>query len=131
MNELFSGMNVKQKPLTTGEITELALARFDSLGFECWRQNQIPQRGRTFRGKKGLSDIIGIRRNCVAHPGGEFFCCEVKKYGDAIYPEQEDFLIMINQNGGFGYLAEGHKDGSVTYRLYTSKDPNIKRRSKK
>lgn len=107
-------------PLTAGEITKAALEYFELNGYKCWRNNQIPQRGRPFRGLNGVPDIIG--HSTVLHPEpGLFFACEVKTKRDSLSDEQKDFLRELNASGGIGYLAEDDGRGGVKYRLYTDK----------
>ncbi|MDW0314054.1 MAG: VRR-NUC domain-containing protein [Nitrososphaeraceae archaeon] len=105
------------KKLTTGEITQAAIDHFTNCGFFCWRNNQIPQRGRPFRGLKGVSDIIGFR----TYSDGAFLACEVKNDGDILSQEQKDFLCSVNRAGGYAYLAEPDGNGGIKYRLYTDK----------
>ncbi len=111
LNELYP-----KHTLTTGEITQAAIEHFTAMGFKCWRNNQIPQRGRKFRGLAGVSDIIGF--NTSTSGNGEFFACEVKNTGDTLSAEQKDFLITLNMCGGYGYLAEPDGQGGVKYRIY-------------
>lgn len=116
------------KQLTAGEITKMAIEHFSSLGFICWRSNQIPQRGRPFRGKLGVSDIIGYSlpihskstafMNRGPQHGGEFLAVEVKTLGDKLSEDQKKFLIDLNKAGGFGYLAEDDRKGGIRYYLY-------------
>lgn len=106
------------RTLTAGEITQSALEYFGAKGYKCWRNNQIPQRGRPFRGLKGVPDIIGHSTQFHPEPGS-FFACEVKAKGDELSDEQKTFLRELNSAGGFGYLAEDDGMGSVKYRLYT------------
>lgn len=108
------------KPLTAGEITNAAIEHFTGHGIECWRNNQIPQRGRPFRGRKGVPDIIGFCSQFHAIPGS-FFACEVKTQGDSLSDEQKTFLRDLNRAGGIGYLAEDDGMGGVKYRLYHGK----------
>lgn len=111
--------------LTTGEITQEAIRYFTAMGFKVWRNNQIPQRGRHFRGLKGVPDIIGY--NLIGRTSGiglypseigKFFACEVKNTGDSLSDEQKEFLRELNKSGGYGYLAEPDGQGGVSYRLY-------------
>lgn len=110
--------------MTTGEITQAAIKYFTDLGFKVWRNNQIPQRGRPFRGLTGVPDIIGYcvkdNRFMPLDPVsvGKFFACEIKNVGDKLSEEQKDFLITLNRCGGFGYLAEPDGQGGIKYRLY-------------
>ncbi len=103
--------------LTAGEITKMAIAHFNSIGVKCWRSNQIPQRGRPFRGKLGVSDIIGFDDG-TRSDGGSFFACEVKTKSDKLSEDQKKFLIDLNKAGGYGYVCEDDGKGGIKYYLY-------------
>jgi hypothetical protein len=104
------------KPLTKGEIREKAIEYFRSFGFNCWRNNNIPVKGRTFIGRKGVPDIIGYG-NKVGYTG-LFFACEVKTKDDVISKEQKEFLIDLNHQGGYGFIATDSGRGSIHCYLY-------------
>lgn len=106
--------------LTAGEITKIAIEYFTAIGFMCWRNNQIPQRGRPFRGKLGVPDVIGYqcRKKKTDLTGGEMLAVEVKTHGDKLSDEQKKFLIDLNKAGGYGYVACDDGKGGVQYYLY-------------
>jgi hypothetical protein len=85
---------------TASEITEHALKVLRLLGFEVWRSNNLAVKGRKFIGKKGVADISGYERFT-----GKRVECEVKKIGDTIKTDQENFLDEAKANGVHVYLA--------------------------
>jgi hypothetical protein len=127
--------------LTAGQITKMALAHFNSIGFICWRSNQIPQRGRPFRGKLGVSDIIGYlvdrgdsvkglkgghlpmreQINTNGFPAA-FLAVEIKTQGDRLSNEQRTFLINLNKAGGWGFVCEDDCKGGIRYYLYLNEN---------
>jgi len=62
---------------------------------------------RTFQGLRGVSDILGIVPQTVQLDGervtfGNFLAIEVKRPGETLRPEQEQFLEEVRQRGGIG-----------------------------
>ncbi len=95
---------------------DLVRACLDWLGLKrikAWRSNNTgvydPARKvyRTFQGLRGVSDILGIFPQTVQIDGqpvtfGNFLAIEVKRPGEQLRPEQEQFLEEIRQRGGIG-----------------------------
>lgn len=104
--------------LTKGQITELALIQFRAMGFDCWRNNNIPVKRRQFIGRKGVPDIIGFGKNGILFSPGCFFGAEGKTENDSLSKEQKEFLISLNQAGGYGYVFEDDGKGGIKYYLY-------------
>ena len=82
-------------------------------GIFCWRQNQgaIPLKDggyRRFVGLKGVADILGIlpQRAEVVGEGdvlfGNLLAVEVKRPGEKLRAEQQEFLARVNDHGGVG-----------------------------
>jgi hypothetical protein len=69
-------------------------------GFEVWRNNAIPVRGRRFIGKKGRGDILGVS------PHGLFLNVECKRPGEEPTDEQRDFIALVEKRGGYGVCVE-------------------------
>jgi hypothetical protein len=94
-------MAVKPKitHLTKDIIRESALKELRLRGYDVWRQNNIPVRGRKFIGRKGVSDIIGLTKDC------RWVACEVKTLNDKLSDDQTKFLNDIKNSGGMAYLA--------------------------
>lgn len=88
------------RELTASEITKEALKILEQRNCYCWRQNQVPVRGRAFIGKKGLSDIQGFNKGT-----GQAVYCEVKKNGDVVKPDQKMFLCEAKAAGCCVLLA--------------------------
>jgi hypothetical protein len=86
--------------MTTNEITKRALKELDLRNVEAWRQNNIPVRGRTFIGKKGLPDILGYHRKTAL-----LVACEVKGDGDYLKPAQIEFLDAVYHAGAIALVA--------------------------
>lgn len=64
-----------------------------------WRANQIPVKGRTFRGLRGVSDIIGVLDD------GRLLAVEVKTETGRIRPEQTAFLDAVRERGGVAMIV--------------------------
>lgn len=97
---------VKPKEFTASEITAYALKVLHLQGYEVWRQNNVRAiRGRTFTGKKGLSDIMGFQMTT-----GKLVAVEVKKTGDKLSDDQKEFLSKVSDAGAFAFLAR--QDGN-------------------
>lgn len=84
------------REFTASEITKQAMKLLDLAGIECWRSNNIPVKGRTFIGRKGVSDIMGFVRS-----SGQLVACEVKKIGDTVKKDQEEFLGQVKKSGAW------------------------------
>ncbi len=76
-----------------------------ALRIMAWRNNTTgvydptTKRFRTFTGRKGVSDIIGIL------PNGRGFVIETKRIGEKPTPEQRAFLDEFEKNGGLAIVA--------------------------
>lgn len=57
-----------------------------------------------FVGVKGCSDILGCLK------GGRFLAVETKQKGKKPTPEQELFLLQVNQMGGLGVVIQDVKE---------------------
>lgn len=71
-------------------------------GIFCWKQNNAgirkPDGGYIPTGLRGVSDILGIFN-------GKFLAIEVKQPGNSLSTQQSDFLSMVNEKGGIGFVA--------------------------
>ena len=96
--------------MATKRNTETALVRacLDLLtfcGVLCWRNNTTGvydparKRFRTFQGRKGVSDILGVL------PRGKFLAVECKVGKNKLSPEQELFLGDVERYGGIGLVV--------------------------
>lgn len=93
---------VKPRELTASEITKYALKVLDLQGFEVWRNNNVRAvKGRTFTGRKGVSDIMGFHRIT-----GCLLAVEVKTLRDKLSQDQIDFLSMVKNAGAFAMIAK-------------------------
>lgn len=88
------------KELTAGQITAHALKVLDLQGYEVWRSNNLPVRGRLFIGRKGVADIMGFHRT-----SGKLIATEVKKIGDTLKPAQIEFLSQVKRSGAVALIA--------------------------
>ena len=73
-------------------------------GFFVWRQNQIHVKGRTFNGKKGLGDIVGIL------PCGRFLSIEVKTETGKVSLDQHKFIMDARDNNAVAFVARSVAD---------------------
>lgn len=87
------------KDLTKATIRESAIKELTWRGMDVWRQNNIAVRGRTFIGRLGVSDIIGITKD------GRWVACEVKTLNDRLSDDQIKFLNDIKTSGGLAFIA--------------------------
>lgn len=94
--------------LTSSTITKIAKLMLTQRGVSCWRQNQIPVKGRTFIGEPGQSDLIGITKAT-----GLFVACEVKAIGDKLSDDQKVFLRKIKDANGIALIAFEGRGGNV------------------
>lgn len=92
---------VKPRELSAGEITAYALKVLHLQGFECWVNHNVRTvRGRTFKGRKGIADIMGFHM-----VSGKLLACEVKKIGDTLKDAQIEFLNQVNDAGAHALIA--------------------------
>lgn len=98
--------------ISTSDITKSAIKELSYRGYEVWRQNQIPVKGRKFIGKRGLSDIIGYRKS-----DGKSVYCEVKNTGDSLSDDQKEFLDKAKSSGCITLVA-GVKSGLISIEEY-------------
>jgi hypothetical protein len=102
---------VKPRELSASEITAYALKVLDQEGIEAWRQNNARTvRGRTFKGRKGVPDILGYVRS--GPDAAKLVVVEVKKIGDTVKPDQIEFLNKVTSSGAFGFIAR-QQDGEI------------------
>lgn len=88
------------KVMTKDQIRKSALIELRLRGVNCWRQNNIAVRGRTFIGRKGVADIMGFNSHT-----GLIVACEIKTINDTIKPDQKVFLTEVKQAGGIAMIA--------------------------
>jgi hypothetical protein len=102
-------MAVKSKitHLTKDIIRESALKELTWRGYDVWRNNNMAVRGRKFIGRRGVSDIIGIRND------GRWVACEVKTINDRLSEDQKQFLTDIKNAGGIALIAKQNDKGYV------------------
>ena len=60
---------------------------------------------------RGHADLAGIL------PRGRFWAVEVKTDRGRLTPEQSDFLAMVNQRGGLGFMARSVSDVERVLRI--------------
>lgn len=92
-------MRTVTKELTKAEIRESAIKELTWRGHNCWRQNNIAVRGRSFIGRLGVSDVIGITKD------GRWVACEIKTLNDRLSPDQIKFLNDVKTAGGIALIA--------------------------
>lgn len=80
-------------------------------GVMAWRANnhgtydQASKRFRSFRGRKGVADILG-----VLPPGGRLLAVECKAPGGKLSADQSAFLADVQARGGLPVVARSVKD---------------------
>jgi hypothetical protein len=92
-------MRIVTKELSKATIRASAIKELTWRGYNCWRQNNIAVRGRTFIGRLGVSDVIGITKD------GRWVACEIKTLNDRLSPDQIEFLNDVKNAGGLAYIA--------------------------
>lgn len=95
--------------MTKGEITAQALKILGYGGYVCWQQNNARTRaGYTFKGRYGVSDILGFNRFTAL-----FMVCEVKTWNDVLSDDQILFLLEVTNAGGLALVAIQDERGCV------------------
>ncbi len=95
------------KLATESQIVTACLDLLELRGIFAWRANNVAtvdhSRGvyRTFRGLKGVSDILAI----TPDGRGRLIAIEVKKPGGRLSPEQKLFLDAIRERGGLAFVV--------------------------
>jgi hypothetical protein len=90
-------------------------------GLLAWRSNNVPaydpaRKGfRSFRGLRGVSDILGILPRTLDVGGrrvtvGVFLAVEVKGRGGRLTPQQDAFLDGVRKAGGVAVVARSLQD---------------------
>jgi hypothetical protein len=92
--------------METSKLTKLALEELDRRNIEAWRQNNLRVPGRTFYGRRGVSDLLGFNRST-----GIMVLCEVKNEGDKLSQDQVDLLNIAFKAGAITLIATVDKKG--------------------
>jgi hypothetical protein len=87
-------------PLSSSTLTMLAITQLTANFCEVWRQNNLSVKGRAFKGKKGVPDIIGYHKKT-----GITVYCEVKTITDKLSASQTDFLLAATMAGCHTFIA--------------------------
>jgi hypothetical protein len=104
------------KELSKAHIRASAIKELTWRGHDVWRQNNIAVRGRTFIGRLGVSDVIGITKD------GRWIACEVKTIGDRLSDDQIKFLNEVKKAGGLAYIACQSSTGQVEIKEWEIKE---------
>lgn len=102
-------MRIKVAQTESERVTAI-LAYLEQRGIMAWRTNQIPVPGRAFRGRKGVSDILGIVLALGWDYSGRILCIEVKDDDGKLSPEQAKFIDDVNRCGGLAFVARSVED---------------------
>lgn len=89
-----------QRPLTKGEIRDIALKILAYRNCKVWKQNNIAVKGRKFIGERGVADILGHHRKIGVMVGAE-----IKTVNDKLSEEQKTWLFELEQSGGIALIA--------------------------
>lgn len=95
----------KTADISANTLTKQALKILDMKGYEVWRNNNLAVRGRTFNGRRGVSDITGFHRST-----GKFIACEVKAGKDRLTVDQAYFLDGVRKAGGIAIVVKNIDD---------------------
>lgn len=97
------------KILTKGEIRKVAIQILTTeRNCDVWPQNNVRAvRGRSFVGRKGISDILGIS------PVGLFVGCEIKTVSDRLSSDQIVWLMELKRRGGIALIATQDEYGKA------------------
>lgn len=90
--------------MNANELAVYTIKALNLAGHYVWRQNNRPIKGRTFTGKKGLTDVIGISKN------GKMLCIEIKVGKDKLRKEQIEFHSQIVKHGGVAVVVSTASD---------------------
>lgn len=101
------------------EIQKEILNYLKSRRIDHWRQNNIAARGRTFRGKRGVHDILGFYRPGL-FPISLFFSIEVKRPGKKMTGEQVAFKDMVSKHGHISTQATSVQEVAQFFQLVDS-----------
>jgi hypothetical protein len=75
----------------------------------CWRQNNVRAvRGRTFKGRKGVTDIIGFNQFTAL-----FMVCDAKTVTDKLSDDQILLMTEVTNAGGLALIAHQDERGNV------------------
>ncbi|MEM6765759.1 MAG: VRR-NUC domain-containing protein [Bacteroidota bacterium] len=101
---------MKGKELTANELTKAVLKRLNAQpGVMVWRQNNHTTRGRSFRGRRGIGDILGIVRP------GVFLSIEIKVGRDKLSQAQKEFIQDVTGLGGIAGVVGSLEELEVFY----------------
>lgn len=98
-------------------------------GVFCWRSNNtgvfdpVRKQYRTFRGLKGVSDILGIvpqqmETEAESLTQGIFLAVEVKRSDGRVSPAQEAFLNQVRELGGIALCVRSVRELSEQLEPY-------------
>jgi hypothetical protein len=90
--------------MTAKELTKQVLKELELRGVWVWRQNNIHVQGRTFNGKRGVPDIIGVNKK------GKFIGIEIKAGKDRMSEFQEAFKEEIEKRGAVYLVVRNLQD---------------------
>lgn len=81
----------------------------ESRGCECWVQHNVRTvKGRTFKGKRGVPDILGFHRKT-----GHMVLAEVKTWNDVLSDQQALLLLTAANAGCITLIAHEDEKGNV------------------
>ena len=99
--------------MTASDLTKMMMDYLKERGNDVWRNNNLAVKGRSFIGRKGVSDVIGYSKKY-----GQFIGCEVKAIGDRVSPEQLSFLINLAMAGGIAMICQQFRDETITVKIF-------------
>jgi hypothetical protein len=94
-----ANVHIVYMDLTASQLTKWAKEKLTEQGCRVNRVNNIPVRRRKGTIEKGWADLQGYTNI------GIYICCEVKKIGDKLSPEQMNRLEDVVNCGGIAYIC--------------------------
>jgi len=105
-------INKSKKEKSEKEIQNEILEYLTKGGYLCWRNNNVglyDVRLGTFR-RKGKYQMLGVSDIFLIVGDGRFVAIEVKSKKGKISEYQQNFIDLINQNGGIAFVARNIED---------------------
>lgn len=103
----------------SNELTAAVIKFLNYNGFKVWRQNNLAAQGRTFKGLRGVPDVIGFKKVT-----GRFIGVEIKTGKDKLSLEQINFAIETLDASGYWFecrdinsFIEEFENTVITYAL--------------
>lgn len=103
------------------------------LGIFCWKNQstgiydpvkKIYRKSNNKHHIKGTSDILGV-------VSGRFLAIEVKSKTGTLSPEQKEFILRVNEEGGIAFVARSIQDVVTNLTKYFPENRNLRELAKR